>query len=59
MGDLDFDTRAILMTSKDAVKCRSFADARCWEVPVVARFSPGGAASLVTAIEKLCFSRRL
>ncbi|MBM4212403.1 MAG: tetraacyldisaccharide 4'-kinase [Gammaproteobacteria bacterium] len=60
MGDLDFgDTRAILMTSKDAVKCRRFADARCWEVPVVARFSPDGAANIMTAIEKLCLSRRL
>jgi len=54
-GDLDFgDTHAILMTSKDAVKCRSFAAPRCWEVPVVARFAPEGAASLATAIEKLC-----
>jgi len=59
-ADLDFgDTRAVLMTSKDAVKCRRFADARCWEVPVVARFSPDGAANLMTAIEKLCLSRRL
>lgn len=58
-GDLDFgDTHAILMTSKDAVKCRSFAAPRCWEVPVVARFAPDGAASLATAIEKLCRSRR-
>jgi tetraacyldisaccharide 4'-kinase len=27
---------AILMTEKDAVKCRSFADDRCWMLPVSA-----------------------
>ncbi len=33
--DLRFDDDlAVLMTSKDAVKCRSFADSRMWEVPV-------------------------
>ncbi len=58
-GDLEFgDTRAILMTSKDAVKCRRFAASRCWEVPVAARFAPEGASGLVTAIEKLCRSPR-
>ncbi|WP_415787075.1 tetraacyldisaccharide 4'-kinase [Bordetella tumulicola] len=30
---------AILITSKDAIKCRGFADARLWEVPVQAQFS--------------------
>ena len=31
------DAEAILMTEKDAVKCASFADARCWYLPVRAR----------------------
>ncbi|MCD0505755.1 tetraacyldisaccharide 4'-kinase, partial [Bordetella petrii] len=30
---------AILVTSKDAIKCRALNDARLWEVPVRARFS--------------------
>lgn len=30
---------AILITSKDAIKCRGLADARLWEVPVQAQFS--------------------
>ena len=34
-GDIDFgDDLPVLMTEKDAVKCRAFADARCWCVPV-------------------------
>ena len=31
---------AILMTEKDAVKCRAFADSRFWVVPVSARVEP-------------------
>ncbi len=39
-ADLTFgDGLAVLMTEKDAVKCRSFADPRLWYVPVAARFS--------------------
>jgi tetraacyldisaccharide 4'-kinase len=30
------EAEAILMTEKDAVKCRSFADARMWSLPVTA-----------------------
>lgn len=57
--DLAFaDTHPILMTSKDAVKCRQFADERFWEVPVVARFSPDEAGPLVVAIEKLVAASR-
>lgn len=37
-ADLAFpDAEVILMTEKDAVKCESFADARCWYLPVRAR----------------------
>ena len=32
--------RAILMTEKDAVKCRAFADARMWMLPIRARVDP-------------------
>lgn len=36
--DLDFgDGRTVLMTEKDAVKCREFADAHAWYVEVEAR----------------------
>ncbi|HEX7916961.1 tetraacyldisaccharide 4'-kinase [Rudaea sp.] len=34
-GDLEFgDDAPVLMTAKDAVKCRAFARANCWQVPV-------------------------
>lgn len=36
-SDLDFgDDLPVLMTEKDAVKCRGFSDARLWYVPVTA-----------------------
>jgi len=34
------EARAILMTEKDAVKCRAFADARMWMLPIRARVDP-------------------
>ena len=40
--------RAILMTEKDAVKCASFADDRCWALPVRAVLEP----ELVSLIEE-------
>jgi tetraacyldisaccharide 4'-kinase len=40
-GDVAFPgARAILMTEKDAVKCRAFADARMWVLPIRARVDP-------------------
>jgi tetraacyldisaccharide 4'-kinase len=40
-ADVDFpDAIAVLMTEKDAVKCNSFADARFWYLPIVARIAP-------------------
>ena len=34
-GDIEFpDDRPVIMTEKDAVKCRSFADGRHWYLPV-------------------------
>jgi tetraacyldisaccharide 4'-kinase len=39
-ADLEFgDQQPVLMTQKDAVKCRSFAGPRLWYVPVVAHFA--------------------
>jgi tetraacyldisaccharide 4'-kinase len=39
--DLAFpQARAILMTEKDAVKCRAFADPRMWMLPIRARVDP-------------------
>ena len=39
-ADLTFDDElAVLMTQKDAVRCRDLATPRLWYVPVVARFS--------------------
>ena len=53
-ADLGYaDGRPILMTAKDAVKCRSFADARMWEVPVAAALSPDGGRALVARVAAL------
>jgi tetraacyldisaccharide 4'-kinase len=41
---------AILMTQKDAVKCRAFADARMWMLPIRARIDP---ALVELVVEKL------
>jgi len=39
-GDLEFgDDLAVLMTAKDAIKCRGFARVGCWFVPVRARLA--------------------
>ncbi len=39
--DLDFsDELPVLMTEKDAVKCRDWVDDRCWYVPVQAQLDP-------------------
>jgi tetraacyldisaccharide 4'-kinase len=41
-ADLAFaDELPVLMTEKDAVKCRTFADPRLWYIPVSATFSDG------------------
>jgi tetraacyldisaccharide 4'-kinase len=34
------DAPVVVMTGKDAVKCRPFADDRCWELEVQARIDP-------------------
>jgi tetraacyldisaccharide 4'-kinase len=50
-GDLAYacaDAVAVLMTEKDAVKCRTFADERCWYLPVRAWIDP----ALVQLVEE-------
>lgn len=54
-GDLDFAPGEVkIMTAKDAVKCRSFASADVWELPVVARID-ARASDII--LEKLTHGR--
>ena len=54
VDDLAFgDAAPVLMTSKDAVKCRASADPRLWEVPVHARLEPDDGAALITRLVTL------
>jgi tetraacyldisaccharide 4'-kinase len=56
-ADLDFgDGRAVIMTEKDAVKCRSFAPANCWCLPVSASFP---AADERTLLRRILMDARL
>ncbi|MFI4885491.1 MAG: tetraacyldisaccharide 4'-kinase [Steroidobacterales bacterium] len=50
-ADLDFgDGLAVLMTEKDAVKCRQIAAARVWYVPVEAAFSEADSRRLLDIV---------
>jgi tetraacyldisaccharide 4'-kinase len=50
-ADLDFgDGLAVLMTEKDAVKCRGSAQPRLWCVPVEANFSEADARRLLETV---------
>ncbi|MCF6300078.1 MAG: tetraacyldisaccharide 4'-kinase, partial [Proteobacteria bacterium] len=54
MQDLDFsDSLPILMTEKDAVKCRRFANRKMWYVPVNARLPESLALRLLARLKKL------
>ena len=44
--------RAILMTEKDAAKCRSFADRRMWVVPLTVHFAPETKRKLLLLVGK-------
>lgn len=44
------DELPVLMTEKDAVKCRSFASARLWYLPVAAAFSEPDARELMARL---------
>lgn len=48
----------LLMTEKDAVKCRAFAQANWWYLPVDAVLSQPGAATLLNKIEALLATPR-
>lgn len=51
VADLTFgDDLPVLMTQKDAVRCREIEDARLWYVPVVARFSEPRAQELLAKV---------
>lgn len=53
-ADLSFaDDRPVVMTAKDAVKCRPFADERCWALDVEAHPEPAFAAWLGQRLETL------
>jgi tetraacyldisaccharide 4'-kinase len=50
-ADLTFgDNLPVLMTQKDAVRCRELENARLWYVPVVARFSEPQARELLERV---------
>jgi tetraacyldisaccharide 4'-kinase len=50
-ADLTFgDDLPVLMTQKDAVRCRGLENARLWYVPVVARFSDSQGRELVDRV---------
>jgi tetraacyldisaccharide 4'-kinase len=57
--DLEFDDGlAVLMTEKDAVKCRRFAAARCWYLPVSASLPADDAAALLARLQAALEIRR-
>ncbi|MEZ5488207.1 MAG: tetraacyldisaccharide 4'-kinase [Steroidobacteraceae bacterium] len=59
VGDLAFgDDWPVLMTSKDAVKCRTFADPRLWELPVGARLEPDAGRAIIDRVVSLIHARR-
>jgi len=50
-ADLEFgDDLPVLMTEKDAVKCRAFAHGRLWYVPVTAAFDEPQAQLLLDRV---------
>ncbi len=52
-ADLDFgDAAPVLMTEKDAVKCRTICDGRHWYIPVTARLPDSFGRQLQTLLEK-------
>lgn len=53
-SDLQFgDSHPVLMTEKDAIKCRAFADERCWVVPVSPEISAADTARVKELIQAL------
>jgi tetraacyldisaccharide 4'-kinase len=57
--DIDFpDDKPVLMTEKDAVKCRHAADGRHWYVPVNANFNSVEADALLGVVTRRIAGRR-
>ena len=57
-GQLDFEDGApVLMTEKDAVKCRGFAGPAHWYLEVGARFNEADAQRLLAIIDEACRRR--
>lgn len=52
------DDQCLLMTEKDAVKCRSFARPNWWYLPVDAQLQGAAVATLLDDITHLCTSNR-
>ena len=51
-GDIDFgDDKPVLMTAKDAVKCKAFAGADCWYLPVQAHLPAHVQEKIIHLIE--------
>jgi tetraacyldisaccharide 4'-kinase len=46
-------TEPVIMTQKDAVKCRTIADSRYWALPVTARFDPALGEQILTFLRNL------
>jgi tetraacyldisaccharide 4'-kinase len=52
--DLQFgDGLPLLMTEKDAVKCRGFAVMNCWYLPVAASFTPEQRSALLAQLQPI------
>ena len=52
-GELEFaDELPVLMTEKDAVKCRAFGGANRWYLPVSATFEQAEAAALLAGLQR-------
>ncbi len=57
-ADVTFaDEAPVLMTEKDAVKCRAFASERHWAVPLTVRFSDSDERRLTAVLNELVASR--
>lgn len=52
-GDIEFaDERPVVMTEKDAIKCRSFASGHHWYLPVDAKIEPAFESALIGRLSR-------
>ena len=53
VGDIEFsDERPVIMTEKDAIKCRGFASSRHWYLPVEAKIEPALESALIGRLSR-------